>query len=86
MPSIELNILVVAALAILPGVIIWMMQVGRIKLLKSKILDHEFEMVKTDSHVLELEKEVSRLKKEHKPNQTAGVIAISEKSGKTATG
>lgn len=83
---IELSVVVIAALVVVPCVMAWVIQLGRIKSLKSKILDHEFEMVKTHAYLLDLEKEIARLKKETKPQQTAGVIAIGEKSQKTATG
>jgi hypothetical protein len=86
MPSIELSLLVLAALVIVPCLLTFLLQVARIKSLKGKILDHEYEMVKTHAYVLELEKENVRLKKEVKPSQTAGVIAIGDKSSKTATG
>jgi predicted Holliday junction resolvase-like endonuclease len=86
MPSIEVSLLVLAALVIVPCFLTFILQVARIKSLKGKILDHEYEMVKTHAYVLELEKENVKLKKEVKPQHTAGVIAIGDKSSKTATG
>lgn len=86
MPVIELSVGVIAALILVPCLLAWIIQIGRIKSLKGKILDHEFEMVKNHAYILELEKENVRLKKEARPQQTAGVIAISDKSSKSATG
>ncbi|MBL7727533.1 MAG: hypothetical protein JNM68_07610 [Dinghuibacter sp.] len=86
MPVVELNIAVVAALVLVPAAIAWMIQVSRIKSLKGKILDHEYDMVKTHAFILELEKENARLKKETKPQQTAGVIDMAGKNNKVAAG
>lgn len=84
MPVIELSVGVIAALIIVPCLLAWIIQIGRIKSLKGKILDHEFEMVKNHAYILELEKENTRLKKEARPQQTADVIAISDKSKSAA--
>lgn len=84
MPVIELNVGLIAALIIVPCLLAWIIQIARIKSLKGKILDHEFEMVKNHAYILELEKENARLKKESRPQQTADVIAINGKSTKSA--
>jgi hypothetical protein len=86
MPTVEINVLVLAGLVAVPCLLAWILQVSRINSLKTKILDHEYEMVKTHAYVLELEKENGRLKKDTRSaGQTADVIDISEKGNKTAT-
>lgn len=86
MPVVELSIAVLAALVLVPALLAWMVQVGRIKSLKSKMLDLEFDMVKTHAYILDLEKENAQLKKDAKPQQTAGVIDIAGKNNKVAAG
>jgi hypothetical protein len=85
MPTIELNVLVIALAAIVPAVLAYLIQVSRIRSLKGKILDQEYEMVKTHTYVLELEKENVELRKDSKSQNTAGVISINDKS-KVAAG
>jgi hypothetical protein len=82
--KVELSLLLVAAIAIIPAILMYLAIAGKSKYLKGKILDAEFEMVKRDSYLLELEAENVQLKKELRNQPQAEVVSIKEKTNRSA--
>jgi hypothetical protein len=82
--KMEISILLIAAIAIVPCILVYLAMAGRVKYLKGKILDGEFEMVKRDTYVLDLEAENVQLKKDLRNQPQAEVVSIKDKASRSA--
>jgi hypothetical protein len=81
---VEVNLLLVAAFALVPAVLTFIYFRGRNSYLKAKIMDGEFEMIKSHAYVLELEKENTELKKQLSNQPQAEVVSMKDKAARTA--
>jgi hypothetical protein len=83
---VEVNLFIIAALSLVPALLVFLYFKGRNSYLKGKILDGEFEMVKSNAYQLELEQENTDLRKQLSNQPQAGVVSMKEKTSRTAAG